>query len=223
MPIVLAGLILAVIVMLLFGGTELDRGLLMLLHASAMPRLSQAAQLVTAIASPLALMLAAGAGAGFLLIRTGWQRALLLVAAAVGAQLLTLLIAEATMALRPLSSDHVFPTQGTAFPDGTASNAAATGIALAILLTRRVPWRGIALFAATAFALAAGAGRIMLGVAWPSDVIGGWGVGLFWTLLLLWLAGEDLGDGTPRPVRHSPPKGELHGRESQGRDRPPER
>jgi hypothetical protein len=39
MPVVIAGLILSFLVMLLFGGTEMDRGLLMLFSAGGMPRL----------------------------------------------------------------------------------------------------------------------------------------------------------------------------------------
>ena len=212
MPFLLIGLVLAFVTMLLLGGTELDRGLLLLLNGAGPPELVQAAALLDRAAAPLPLMIAAGIGAGFLLVHSGWRRALPLAAAALGVQLLTLLFAGATLNLRPGPGEHVFTTQNLAFPDAAAAHAAATAFALALLLTVRAPWRSLALFAAAAFALAAGAARLLLGLAWPSDVIGGWALGLCWALLLLAIAGADLGDGTPRRLRHSPPKGEPHGK-----------
>lgn len=213
MPVVLAGLLLAALAMLLVGGTELDRGLLLLLGETPGPQLRQAAAGLVAAAAPLPLTVATGLGAGFLLVRGGWRPALLLAACGFGAQLLAILLGGATGALRPGLSDLVFPTQGLAFPDPVALTAAAAPLALAFLLTRRPPFRSLALFAAAAFALAAGAARLLLGMSWPSDVIGGWAIGLCWTLLLLGVAGEDLGDGAPRPPRHSPPEGENAGRD----------
>lgn len=214
MPIVLAGLLLAGLVMLLFGGTELDRGLLLLLGEAAGPHLRRAAAALAAAAAPLPLTFATGLGIGFLLLaRAGWRPALLLAACGFGAQFLAILLADLTQALRPGPADLVFPTQGLTFPDPVALTAAAAPLALAFLLTRRAPFRSLALFAAAGFALAAGAARLLLAMSWPSDVIGGWAIGLCWTLLLLSAAGEDLGDGTPRPARHSPPGGKVDGRE----------
>lgn len=219
MPVVLGGLVVAALTMLLIGGTELDRGLLLLIGEAAGPQLRQASAAVVATASPLPLMVAIGIGAGFLLVRASWRPALLLAACGLGAQLLTASLPGITQPLRPGLSDLVFPTQQQAFPDPVALSAAATAMALAFLLTHRAPWRSLALFGAAAFALSAGAARLLLGLAWPSDVIGGWGVGLCWTLLLLGIAGHDMSDGTPRPVRHFPRKGEPHGREPQDADR----
>lgn len=195
----LAGLLLAGLAMLLLGGTELDRGLLLLLGEAAGTELRRASAVLLAAAAPLPLTFATGLGAGLLLIRGGWRPALLLAACGFGAQLLAILLAGTTQALRPAPADLVFPTQQMAFPDPVALTAAAAPLALAFLLTARAPWRSAALFAAAAFALAAGAARLLLGLSWPSDVIGGWAVGLGWTLLMLSVAGEDMGDGTPRP------------------------
>ena len=44
---------------------------------------------------------------------------------------------------------------------------------------------------------------IVNGLAWPSDVIGGWAFGLFWTMLLLRLSGHSVDEGTLPGPGHS--------------------
>lgn len=221
MPIVLAGLLLSFLVMLLFGGTEFDRGLFMLLHVEERPDFATLAAIVEQATRPLVLAAMGGAGVGFLAVRREWRGALLLIAITAGALLLAAYLGNITAQLRPLPGERMADTQTSSFPNQAAAGAAAVWLGLAFLLTRHRPWRTI--WAALAVFLALGIGTLQLvaGLAWPSDVIGGWALGLFWPLLLLWLAGADLGDGTPRPVRHSPPKGERHGQHPH-RDRPPD-
>lgn len=77
------------------------------------------------------------------------------------------------------------------FPSAHAANSAATFLALAILMT---PSR-TAIIAAAAASAAVGASRVVLGVHWPSDVVGGWAFGALATLPLWRL----------RPLRHLPP------------------
>jgi undecaprenyl-diphosphatase len=58
-----------------------------------------------------------------------------------------------------------------------------TYVALALLLSepgRRRIW----LAGAIALAVVVGLSRVILGVHWPSDVVGGWCYGLFWALLI---------------------------------------
>lgn len=73
---------------------------------------------------------------------------------------------------RPEIVPHLDVVTNLSFPSGHATNAMATFLLAALLIaqTRRALW------IATAFAaaLTIGASRILLGVHWPSDVVGGW-------------------------------------------------
>ena len=215
MPVLLTGLVLAFVVMLLFGGTDFDRALLLLLHVEGDPRLAAAAGLIDLIVSPLALSAMGAAGAGILLVRRDWRSALLLLSVTAGAVLFAEYLGSLSAPLRPPLPERT----DSAFPSLGAAGTSAVWPAIAFLLTRHRPWRTIAVSLSVFSALAAGIFQLVTGAAWPSDVIGGWALGLFWALLLLWLAGADLGEGTPRAVRHSPSKGENHGK-SPHRDGP---
>ena len=59
-------------------------------------------------------------------------------------------------------------------------------LSLAIAGTTR--WKWVAAAAAVLLSLLIGTSRVMLGVHWPSDVIGGWSFGMLWVLLTLRLA-----------------------------------
>jgi undecaprenyl-diphosphatase len=84
-----------------------------------------------------------------------------------------------------------------AFPSGHSANAMVLGLGLALLATASGRGRRAALALGLAFALIVGLTRLILGVHWPSDVVGGWTLGAAWTLLLLHLFG-----GTSPSERH---------------------
>lgn len=199
MPFVLAALALAWGVMLLFGGTALDKGLLVLLYAGEEPRIAAAARFVTALGGWEVLLPLSGLGAIWLWWRRGWREALLLVATTVSGRLLVALQKDWTARLRPDAHEHLVPVQSLSFPSGHAANAAIVFLTLALLLPRPGWPRIVAVWAAAWGAIAIGATRMMLGVHWPSDVIGGWAFGLFWVALMLGLAGQPLTDGTDGP------------------------
>jgi len=58
-------------------------------------------------------------------------------------------------------------------------------LALALALTAGKPWHRAWAGAAIFLSLLIGTSRVMLGVHWPSDVIGGWAFGMLWVLLTL--------------------------------------
>ena len=203
MPFALLGLVLAWAVMLLFGGMELDRGLLLMGYAGEREEIAFYARLVTDLGGAAMLLILTGFGAGFLLVRRRWRAALLLLAITLSGRLLVGLQKDLTARIRPQEFEHLVPVQSLAFPSGHAANATLVFLSLALLLPRTPRARAYAVWAAVWLALLVGATRVVLGVHWPSDVIGGWSFGLFWTLLLLRLSGQPVDEGTPPPVRHS--------------------
>jgi undecaprenyl-diphosphatase len=94
-------------------------------------------------------------------------------------------------------ADIVVP--GLSFPSGHASMSAVVYVTLgALLATTRATThtttrataaqRIVILTLATAVALLVGVSRIVLGVHWTTDVVGGWALGASWALLWLMLA-----------------------------------
>lgn len=199
MPFALAGLALAWAVMLLFGGLEFDRGLLMLTYAGDYPQLVAAARAVTWLGDFRVLIPAALLGALWLVWRRDWRDAILLLALPLSGRLLVTLQKDLVDRLRPDAAEHLVTVTNASFPSGHAANATMTWLALALILPRTDRARFAAVWAAVWVALLVGLTRPMLGVHWPSDVIGGWSFGLAWTLLLLRMAGHTTEDGTTEP------------------------
>jgi len=71
------------------------------------------------------------------------------------------------------------------FPSGHANSSMIFYLAVALALTAGTRWERPAAAAAVLLSLLVGISRVMLGVHWPSDVIGGWAFGLLWVLLTL--------------------------------------
>ena len=202
MPMALAGLALAWAAMLLFGGMEFDRGLLLVAYAGRDPTITEVARWLTELGGFTVLIAATAAGAGWLLWRRDWRSALLLIAITLSGRLLVALQKDWTARLRPEANEHLVAAQSLAFPSGHAANATLVWLGLALLLPRSDRVRAFAIWGAVWLALAVGASRVMLGVHWPSDVIAGWSFGLFWLLLLMRLAGHGAAEGTAPSAAH---------------------
>lgn len=88
---------------------------------------------------------------------------------------------------RPELVPHAAYTFTASFPSGNTLMATVVWLLLAFALADAAGRRGVrdlAVAGALLIALLVGAGRVYLGVHWPSDVIEAWGLGMAWVWLL---------------------------------------
>lgn len=123
----------------------------------------------------------------FLLLRRQWRSAGFLAASVVGGLIISSLLKWAIDRARPDLFEHGSHTMTASFPSGHSTNAAVAYLAIAILLTKLVESVRMKLFilvAGLAVPVLVGFSRVALAVHWPTDVIGGWLIGLAWGLLV---------------------------------------
>jgi undecaprenyl-diphosphatase len=174
--------------MLLLGAGPLDRSIYESLYAGQRPGLLEAARFFTFLGEPTVLVIAGFALAGWL-----WWRRDIRVAVAV---LLVILLGRGLAEVqkysigrpRPGLETHLVLVKTSSFPSGHATSSMIFYLTLALALTIGTRWQRIAAVAAVALSLLIGVSRVMLGVHWPSDVIGGWAFGLLWVLVTLRLS-----------------------------------
>jgi undecaprenyl-diphosphatase len=178
--------------MLLWGGGPLDRGLYEALYAGHRPALAAVARVLTWLGEPTVLI-----GAGLLVAAwLSWRKhrplALVLILVVLVGRALTEAQKYSIARVRPDLEPHLVVVRTSSFPSGHAASSMIFYLTLALVLTRHSPWHRTAAAGAIVLSLLIGASRVMLGVHWPSDVIGGWAFGLLWVLLTVRLAEREL-------------------------------
>jgi undecaprenyl-diphosphatase len=171
---------------MLVGGTgTLDRSIYEALYAGQRPLLIAVARFFTALGEPTVLI-AAGAAAALWLWYAGRGRlgVVLLLIALIGRGLSEVQKYEVAR-VRPAIEPHLVVVKTQSFPSGHAASSMIFYLALAIALTAGTRWHRAAAAGAVVLSLLIGTSRVMLGVHWPSDVIGGWAFGMLWVLLTL--------------------------------------
>ena len=168
-------------------GSELDLTLYRALYLKAGTPVARDAVIFTNIGGGIFLTILAMAAAAYLVMRRKRRAALMLIMVFGGRFLVELqkLIIDRP---RPDVSPHLVSVGSPAFPSGHTANAMITYLAIALLVPVAQRNRAIAVGIGLAFALQVGISRIMLGVHWPSDVVGGWAFGLLWVMTCMRLA-----------------------------------
>ena len=173
------------IAMLLLGRGALDRGIYKALYAGGHPTLVIIARVFTALGEPTVLV-----GAGFLIALWLWWRgrgrfALMLLLVILVGRGITEVEKLAVARPRPDLEPHLAIVKTWSFPSGHATSSMIFYLTLALALTAGTRWLRPTAFAAVLLSLLIGVSRVMLGVHWPSDVVGGWAFGMLWVLLTL--------------------------------------
>jgi undecaprenyl-diphosphatase len=176
--------------MLVFGRGPLDRSIYEAMYAGHRPALLLIARGLTALGEPTVL-LAAGAACALWLWYAGHRRLpLVLIAIVLVGRGLSELQKYWIARARPDLDPHLVVVKTSSFPSGHAASSMIFLLTLALALTARSRWHRLAVAGAILLSILIGASRVMLGVHWPSDVIGGWSFGMLWVLLTLRLAGR---------------------------------
>jgi undecaprenyl-diphosphatase len=174
--------------MLVLGAGALDRSVYEALYVGQRPALIPVARALTFLGEPTVLI---GAGLVWALWLWWTARARL----AITLVLIVLIgrcLSEAQKfsigRVRPDVEPHLVIVQTSSFPSGHATSSMVFYLTFALTLTAGTRWHRAAVAGAVLLSLLIGTSRVMLGVHWPSDVIGGWAFGMLWVLLSLPLA-----------------------------------
>ena len=143
---------------------------------------------VTALGGPTILGLMLAAVVGFLLLQTRYHTALFVAATTASGEVLSYILKHTFNRARP----SVVPNlriMSPSFPSGHAMESAIVYLTLGAVLMRvaetritKVYLMGVAMLLTTMV----GISRVYLGVHYPTDVVGGWIVGLVWASIC-WL------------------------------------
>ena len=171
---------------MLLGGTgPLDRAIYESLYAGHRPVLLAIAHALTFFGEPT-LLIGASVVAALWLWHKGRGRAgLVLIAVTLTGRVLSEAQKYWIARVRPDLEPHLVVVKTNSFPSGHAASSMVFYLALAIILAGPGRHRFAAAAAAIALSLLIGTSRVMLGVHWPSDVVGGWVFGLLWVMVTL--------------------------------------
>lgn len=148
--------------------------------------LRHGAEDITALGSPTVLGLTVLAVTGYLVLHGLYRNGLFIFVASVGGWFLNLALKTAFDRARPDVVPHFREVMSSSFPSGHALTSAAVYLTLGALLMRIAEGR-LAKYYCIAIAMfvtfLVGCSRLILGVHYPTDVLGGWLIGLSWALL----------------------------------------
>ena len=147
---------------------------------------------ITALGGPTVITLVVLAVVGFLTFQARYRSAVAIVLTAASGEVLNSALKSLFMRPRPDVVPHLRAAFETSFPSGHAMQSAIIYLTLGAMLMRLSERRLTKIYCCTVAMLATflvGLSRVYLGVHYPTDVLAGWIVGLFWASVC-WLVAQ---------------------------------
>jgi len=186
----LIALVVIWLLMLLWGGGPLDRAIYEAVYVGNSPALVPIARVFTALGEPTVLIAASFVVALGLWLRGHRHLPLVFIAITMFGRAISELQKYWIARPRPDLEMHLVVVKTSSFPSGHANSSMVFFLTLALALTADTRWQRTAVIGAIGLSILVGVSRVMLGVHWPSDVVGGWALGMLWVLVTLRLAGR---------------------------------
>ena len=123
-----------------------------------------------------------------LLVRKSYHKSLFLVVAIGGSALVNLAFKSIFERARPELWDRAVEVTNYSFPSGHALSTSAFALTVVVLLWH-TKWRTLAIIIGALYAATVGFTRLYLGVHYPTDVIGGWLLGIAWVAATVLITG----------------------------------
>ena len=174
------------LLMMLQGTGALDLAVLDMLYSANRPVVRAAASILTLLGQWQSVVLISVIAAAWLLYRRKVRSALLLLAVTLLGRALVELQKVGVHRQRP-QLEHLVEVRSLSFPSAHSANSMILLLSLALIAAPQ-GHRRWAVIAALAGTFLVGITRPILGVHWPSDVIGGWSFGAAWVLAMLAVA-----------------------------------
>jgi undecaprenyl-diphosphatase len=140
---------------------------------------------LTALGSSTVLNVVIISVAGFLALRGRREMVALVLLSTYGGVLLSLFLKDFFERPRPGIVPHLVDVHSPSFPSGHSMLSAVVYLTLGALLARATAERSLKIYCLTIpllLTFVIGFTRVYAGVHYPSDVLGGWAVGLLWAL-----------------------------------------
>ena len=147
---------------------------------------------LTALGGPTVIGLVVLAVVGFLVLQTRYWTAFFIFMTALTGELVSFAMKSVFARPRPTLVPHLREAFSSSFPSGHAMQSAIIYLTLGAVLMRITESRLTKIYCCTVAMLLTslvGLSRVWLGVHYPTDVLAGWIVGLFWASLC-WLAAQ---------------------------------
>jgi len=147
---------------------------------------------LTALGGPTVLGLLVISVTGFLALQGRYRTALFIFITSATGVAVGYALKAVFMRARPTIVPQLRPVGETSFPSGHAMQSAIVFLTLGTLLMRIAEGRATKLYCfvmALVLTFLVGVSRVYLGVHYPTDVLGGWIVGMLWASIC-WLAAQ---------------------------------